>query len=151
LEQVSTRRDLHGLLAGWINRILLDGGRIAPAVAEDRFTAALSFGAAAADKAAWAEGFLSGSGLLLVHDIALVSVLDDWVATLGPEDFLDVLPLLRRTFATFTPAERANIGDAVKHLGSGPSRPIHHGVEVLDEDRAAGALLTVAVILSGGR
>ena len=120
LSRLTGRRDVHGLLAGRIVRLLLDApgpgsGRGGPAV-----RCAPVRRRAPSDKAAWAEGFLSGSGLLLASDQELLIVLDAWVAALGEQEFLDVLPLLRRTFGGFTAPERANIGRAVAQLGGGP-------------------------------
>ena len=115
-----------------------------------RFAAHLSIGVPAASKAAWADGFLSGSGLLLVHDRDLLSILDDWLASLADQDFTSVLPLLRRTFGGFAAAERANIGQAVRQL-TGGAPPRASGAEPVDEARAAGALRTVAAILAGAR
>ncbi len=89
------RRDVHGLVAGRVTRMLADAGALSWAEAATRFQAALSVGVPPAAKAAWAEGFLgspadhggpgggSGGGLLLVHDADLLGVLDQWVASLG--------------------------------------------------------------------
>lgn len=154
LGSVAGRRDVHGLLAGRITRLLADTGTLAWPEAARRFGAALSVGMAAADKAAWAEGFLSGGGLLLVHDRDLLGVLDGWVASLDEEDFLDVLPLLRRTFGEFSAPERASIGTAVRQLsGGGTAAGAADGApdDEIDADRAAGALRTVALILGGAR
>ncbi len=68
LAGLAGRRDLHGLLAGRVTRMLVDSQELSQAEAARRFAAHLSVGPTAADKAAWAEGFLAGSGLLLVHD-----------------------------------------------------------------------------------
>ena len=106
-------------------------------------------GPSAADKAAWAEGFLAGSGLLLVHDRDLLTVLDGWVAGLSAEEFLDVLPLLRRTLAGFSAPERSNLAAAVRQLGAGGPGPGR--AEPVDAERAAGVLRTVAAILGGPR
>ena len=38
--------------------------------------------------AAWVEGFLSGSGSILIHDDKLWSVIDDWVTTLAARSYL---------------------------------------------------------------
>jgi hypothetical protein len=141
------RRDVHGLLLGRIARLLLDAGVLAPDDAARRFAAHLSVGASVADKAAWAEGFLAGSGLLLIHDRDLLTILDQWVAGLSPRDFLDVLPLLRRTFSAYTAPECANLAAAVRQLATG-GRPEATGAPV-DEARAGGALRTVAMILAG--
>ncbi len=65
---------------------------------------------------------MSGSGLLLVHDPELLSVIDQWLASVSDEVFDDVLPLLRRSFARFEQGERSQIARAVGHLdGGGPS------------------------------
>ena len=85
------RRDVHGLVAGRVTRMLADAGVLSWAAASVRFRAALSVGVPAAAKAHWAEGFLgrfrrdgaaAGGGLLLVHDRELLGVLDDWVTSL---------------------------------------------------------------------
>jgi hypothetical protein len=149
LAGLAGRRDLHGLLAGRVTRILVDSQELSQAEAAGRFAAHLSVGPTAADKAAWAEGFLAGSGLLLVHDRDLLAVLDDWVAGLADRDFLDALPLLRRTFAGFSAGERANLGAAVRQLGTAP--PAAAAAEPADEQRAAAVLRTVAAILGGPR
>jgi hypothetical protein len=148
LTALAGRRDVHGLLAGRVVRLLTDTGVLTRAEAARRFAAHLSVGIPAAGQAAWTEGFLSGGGLLLVHDRDLLAVLDGWVTTLPGQDFTDVLPLLRRTFGDFSAPERANIGAAVRHLASGApdrSRPD----ESIDSGRAAGVLRTVTAILTG--
>jgi len=149
LAQLAQRRDLHGLLAGRLARLLVDAGQLARADASRRFAAHLSVGVTAAEKAAWAEGFLGGSGLLLVHDPELLGVLDGWVVSLGEDDFRDVLPLLRRTFGEFSTAERQNIADQLRHLAAGQPRVVE--AEAIDPERAAGVLRTVADILTGAR
>jgi hypothetical protein len=149
LAGLAERRDLHGLLAGRVVRLLTDAGVLPREEAARRFAAHLSVGVPAAAKAAWAEGFLAGGGLLLVHDRELLAILDGWVAGLDEQDFMDALPLLRRTFGGFAPAERANIAGAVKQTGggAGPGR----ADELVDAGRAAPVLATVASILGAGR
>jgi hypothetical protein len=157
LSALEGRRDVHGLVAGRVVRLLADGGALSPREAAGRFTAALSVGVQAADKARWAEGFLSGSGLLLAHDRDLLASLDRWVASLSAQEFLDALPLLRRTFGEFAEPERSSIGRAARQLSGGSSRRTggvgSHGdgvgnADEIDAERAAGALRTVAMILT---
>ena len=59
----------------------------------------------------WIEGFLRGSGLILLHNGELWQILDEWVASLKSEAFMLLLPLLRRTFSTFAPPERRQLGE----------------------------------------
>ena len=92
------------------------------------------------------EGFLAGGGLLLVHDAALLELLDDWLADIAPAAFDDVLPLLRRTFGAFASGERRAIGERVSGdraaAAGGPD-----GAVTLDHDRAAAVLPTLSVLL----
>jgi hypothetical protein len=145
LTALAGRRDLHGLLAGRLVRLLVDAGVVPREEAARRFAAHLSIGVTPAGKAAWAEGFLSGSGLLLVHDLPLLAVLDAWVTGLDGGEFLDVLPVLRRAFGEFSAAERSNIADQLEHLAAGTVRRVED--EPVDPARAAGVLQTVAMIL----
>ncbi len=148
-----TRADVHGLLVGRLVRLLLDAGRLDAADAGTRLHRALSVGSAPADKAAWVEGFLAGSGLLLVHDPTLLGLLDEWVSGLTGTDFLEAAPLLRRTFGQFEAGERRAIAEAVARTSSGPrgsagaaDRPVAEGAAP-DQQRAAGAVATVARLL----
>ena len=120
----SARDDLHGLLAGRLTRLLLDAGRLdAPAVAP-RWVWCLTIGVPPARAAAWIEGFLAGGGLLLVHDDRLLSLVDGWLAGIPADTFVEVLPLLRRTFGEFAAPERRAIGERVRHrVRGGGDRP----------------------------
>jgi hypothetical protein len=111
LLRLADQRSLHGLLAGRCCRLLHDQSALEAAELVRRLRLALSPAAEPAQAAAWVEGLLRGSGLLLLHDGALWTVLDTWLADLPAEAFTQILPLLRRTFATFSPAERRQMGE----------------------------------------
>jgi hypothetical protein len=136
------------LLAGRVTRLLLDGERIGTEEAALRMSRELSAGAAAQAAAGWAEGFLSGSGLLLVHDERLLRLADGWLSGLDAETFQQVLPALRRTFGTFEPPERRAIGERAASLdGAGPAVTADSGEDDLDQARAAVATRAVLEIL----
>ena len=118
LTALSTRADLPGLLGGRIARILLDSAVIDAEDAGARLSRALSHGPTVADRAAYAEGFLSGSALLLVHDLRILTVVDAWVRSLGSDDFIEVLPVMRRAFGAFNQPERRTIAERAAALGS---------------------------------
>src|SRR4029450_1796254 len=105
------RTDVNGLLNGRIVRLLLDAQQ--PGDAPVRMQRALSAGVPAADKAAWVDGFFADGALLLIHDAELRGLLDDWVCQLDEDQFVDMLPLLRRTFGTFAAAERQTVGERI--------------------------------------
>lgn len=138
------RRDVHGLLVGRIVRLLLDSGRLETADAANRLSAALSVGTTANAKAAWIQGFLAGGGLLLLNDPELLRILDDWVSTLDDDDFVSVLPLLRRTFGTLPGGERRNLADKLKQTAAGVTIG---AADEIDADRAAGVIATVSLLM----
>jgi hypothetical protein len=110
--------EIHGLVAGRASRLLLDAGVTAPDAAADRLSLSLSRGNDPAKASAWLEGFLSGSGLVLVHDARLLGIIDRWLTGLTRETFEQVCPIARRTFSTFDKAERRQIGEKVKGTAS---------------------------------
>jgi Family of unknown function (DUF5682) len=137
------------LISGRLTRLLLDAGRLGPDDVATRMSRELSVAAPAAAAAGWAEGFLAGSGLLLLHDDKLLALADAWLAGLNTDAFAAVLPALRRTFGEFAPPERRAIGDKAARL-DGTSRPPAVPASAdddLDQDRAAIAVRTVAAIL----
>jgi hypothetical protein len=81
--------------------------------AAQRLAFALSRGNGPMDAANWVEGFLRGSGLVLIHDEVLWNVVDDWLCELTEDDFTHVLPILRRTFSSFASPERRQMGERV--------------------------------------
>ncbi len=106
--------EIHGLVAGRACRLLLDAGVTVPDAAADRLSLSLSRGNDPAKASAWLEGFLSGSGLVLVHDARLLGIVDRWLTGLTRETFEQVCPIARRTFSTFEKAERRQIGEKIK-------------------------------------
>ncbi|MEU4316571.1 DUF5682 family protein, partial [Nocardia sp. NPDC024068] len=114
LARVAERPDVHGLLVGRTVRLLCDAGRFDADEAARRLAAALSVGHTAAAKAAWVDGFVGGRGVVLVHDRSLLNLIDTWLAGLTDTQFLDVVPLLRRTFGAFESGERRALGEAVR-------------------------------------
>jgi hypothetical protein len=115
---------------------------------EHRVARALSPGTAPMDGASFVEGFLGGSGVALVHDTELLAVIDGWLCALDADAFVATLPLLRRTFGTFEPAERRQIGERIRRPGASVAQP---GAAGLDAERVAAALETVGRLLGAAR
>nr|WP_225311181.1 DUF5682 family protein [Microbispora cellulosiformans] len=145
LSGIARRDDLPGLLDGRIVRILFDAGALEDDVAA-RMARSMSPGNPPARSAAWMEGFLSGGGLLLVHDARLLATVDAWLTGLSPEEFVDVLPLLRRTFGAFPAPERRLIGRRVRSGSASGFVPGGDGADY-DDGLAAAAVRTVREIL----
>jgi hypothetical protein len=148
LENLVDRSDLAGLLAGRIARLLRDEGRCDADATEVRLARALTVGVPAATSAGYVEGFLSGGGLLLVHDDQLLALVDKWLTGLAAETFTQVLPLLRRTFAEYAAPERRAIGERVRQ-GAG-AKPVRREADGLDPERVA-KIVPVLEMLVGKR
>ena len=134
LRAVADQRGVHGLLAGRAVRILLDSGLLDVTDVERRLFRALSLADDAPRSAAWIEGFLAGDPSLLLHDHTLLRIVDDWVSDVRTTTFDELLPVLRRTFATFAAPDRRALGTHLRQLeqGGGPAA----ADETLDHQRA---------------
>ncbi|MCP4438177.1 MAG: hypothetical protein GY810_04465 [Aureispira sp.] len=106
LQYLSDIDSVSSLIRGIAVRILLDGQIFEVTEVANSMSFALSKGADIQRSAGWIEGFLHGSGLLLIHNPVLWNIVDQWVSSLGSEDFQRLLPVLRRTFSSFPPPER---------------------------------------------
>ncbi|MGK0277108.1 MAG: hypothetical protein ACI9N0_003507 [Ilumatobacter sp.] len=147
LAQLAGARSGHGLVQGRATRLLHDGGAWTTLDVEQRLGQALSGGTPPATGAAFIEGFLAGSGTVLVHDADLLGVVDRWLSSLTPAAFDSVFVLLRRTFGAFEAAERRQIMALL--LDQAPRRTIGFGTDV-DAGRAADVLATVRRMLGVG-
>jgi hypothetical protein len=137
---------IHGAVAGRVNRLLLDGGLVDHETAAARLSRRLSPGTPAPAAAAWVDGFLTGEALLLVHGDDLLSIIDEWLVNASEEVFEDLLPLVRRTFSRYQPAERRLIGGHLRDLASG-TRTSSAADTDIDLDRAAPVIAAVARLL----
>lgn len=102
------------VIAGYAVRLLTDFKMLEPEELVTIFNFRMSRTNAPAITAAWLEGFLKGSGTILLVDDDLWAVVNDWVAHLAEDVFIEVLPLLRRTFSNFSSPERRKLGEKVK-------------------------------------
>ncbi len=116
LRILAERESLHGFMRGRCCRLLLEQSVLDDETFQ-RFTRlALSLVTPAEQAAAWIEGVLRGSGLLMLHQDNLWKTLDHWLSDLAPDTFDALLPILRRAFANFQPPERRKMGEKVKYL-----------------------------------
>lgn len=148
LRRVLNSDSVHGLVRGRAARLLLDAGKIQTEEIARRLSLTLSRGNDPAQGARWLEGFLSGSGLLLIHDEKLLGLIDAWVAEIDPAIFQELLPLLRRTFTTFPAGERRQIGQMLTQGRSAARRFATDDAEI-DRARAEKVLPLLKLILGG--
>ena len=120
LKRLADAEPANAVIRGYAARLLYDASRLQSGDLERLFGVALSLPSAAPEAALWIEGLLSGSGTVLIHDNNLRGIIDRWLSAISAEHFVQVLPLLRRSFAQFSPAERRLIGQRLRGSGAAP-------------------------------
>lgn len=146
LQKIADNPACHPILQGTAARLLFDKGMVQSTKNEQWMQLALSRAQAPLAAAQWLEGFLHGSGLILVHYPPLWQLLDNWVRELPDTDFPEILPLLRRTFSVFPPVERKRM----LHLAQkGPTHPIDSSILEHEVSDAAQPLLATLQLLLG--
>ncbi|MDP5189320.1 DUF5682 family protein [Rheinheimera baltica] len=115
--QLTRLDNTHGLIAGLAARLLFDSQEADTDTTAIHMNQALSLGNDPAAAAAWVEGFLNQSGMILLHDAQLWALLNSWLNELTGDHFTRALPLLRRTFATFSAPERRQLGERAQRPG----------------------------------
>jgi hypothetical protein len=89
------------------------------------------------------DGFFAQSAEVILHDQALFSVVDEWLASPQEEDFIEVLPMVRRAFSSFGAVERRRL---LEQVGRGAAASV--AVEsTIDEAAFAAALPLLKRIL----
>ncbi|TPG63789.1 DUF5682 family protein [Hymenobacter nivis] len=99
----------NGLLAGAAARFLFDAQHADADATATTLGLALAPAQPTDYATAWIEGFLRGSGLLLIHHHELFALLDAWLGALPEDTFREIVPLLRRAFTDFSLPERRQL------------------------------------------
>ncbi len=116
--QMRTSAGVHPLLSGYATRLLNDKGEISVEEMEATLSFYSSVGNSPADMAYWFEGFLRSSGSILLLDDRLWNLVNNWVCAQEKGVFMELLPVLRRTFSQFTSAELRKLGEKAKNAGA---------------------------------
>jgi len=134
LDLIAVQQGASELLQGLACRLLLDDGEWTSAQAAAALALNLSAGAEPARAAAWLDGFLNRNAAVLLHDPEVWGLVDGWLASLSDEHFVNVLPLVRRTFSLFASNERRDLGAlAARGASAAPAAAV---VNDWDERRA---------------
>jgi len=89
------------------------------------------------------EGLVYGGGWLLIHKEALRHIIDQWLMAQTEEQFIAFLPILRRTFSTFSVEEKEAIYDLLSKGKFVKKEPFH-----LNNERKGLILPTIKEMLS---
>src|SRR6185312_8320666 len=150
LRKITHQGNASSMMRGFSLRQLMDAEEITGELLYQLFYSSLSKALPVASTAAWLEGFLRGSGTVLLIDDELWQMVNSWVAQLDEELFVQALPLLRRTFSTFTHPERRKIGEKVKQ-GAGKKITGPESVSNFDTERAKKGIPIVMELFGYGK
>lgn len=114
IHQMQHTIHVHPLLSGYATRLMYDKGEITSEKMQHTLNFYSSVGTSPSDMAYWFEGFLRSSGSVLLLDDKLWALINSWICGLEEEVFMELLPILRRTFSEFTQPERRKLGEKAK-------------------------------------
>ncbi|WP_353719526.1 DUF5682 family protein [Dyadobacter sp. 676] len=132
------------LIRGFCCKALYDARLLDMEATYNAFAKALSVNNEPSSSASWLEGFLKDAAMVLILDDTIWNVVNKWVTTLHEDVFLQVVPLLRRTFANFTDAEKRKIAGRAKQ-----ERPGAGTVQIreIDKERAKRVLPQLEILM----
>jgi hypothetical protein len=83
---------------------------------------------------------------MLLHDAPLLAAMDGWLLPLGEEDFMNLLPMLRRAFSNCDAGERRRLLDMVRQPAS--AAPAQAGVSRAADAEAPGFAAALPLLLT---
>lgn len=101
------------LLSGYACAVLTDRGRLSAEKLAELISRRLSKGTPAAEGALWFEGLAAKNRRALIARLSLWEKLCEFIGELSDEEFKPALVCLRRTFAVFSPGEKADIAENI--------------------------------------
>ena len=147
LDRVARSEQSHPLIAGRCARILAEQQHWPGAEAARQLSLRSSRAVPPLVTAQWLEGFLDGGGTLLAHSDELWALVNDWLMAQPADGFIELLPLLRRTFGTFTGPERRQLAERAVSGGPRDRSVAVAGNADVDRERAMRVLPILRTIL----
>ncbi|WP_293306452.1 DUF5682 family protein [Pedobacter sp. UBA5917] len=145
LSRILKLKNVVPLIHGTSCKLLYDSKVIDTEETALEFSRALSVGSDPAYSALWIEGFLKDAATVLIFDHEIWDILNNWLSGISAEVFIEVVPLLRRTFAAYNPSEKNSIAQKVKQAPSSGKKAVQ--TEELDVERAEMVLPIIEKIL----
>ncbi|TAE47736.1 MAG: hypothetical protein EAZ89_17100 [Bacteroidetes bacterium] len=116
LQRITDMKQAAAHIHGTCCKIRYDLKELSEEVTADEFSKALSVSQDPHYSAHWLEGFLKDGATLLLFDDVIWGMVHGWINSLPEEVFLQIIPLLRRTFAPYTQGEKRKIAARVHQV-----------------------------------
>lgn len=114
LLKIVDKQGIHDIIQGCVCRLLHDAAILSHDETSYKLSLALSISRDPQHVASWMEGFLRGSGMILIYDHRLWNLIFTWIDSLDKGNFLSILPYVKRAFSRFQFGERRQIGEKAK-------------------------------------
>ena len=101
------------MIQGYCCKILYDARVLDNEATGNEFSKALSINNSPDFSANWLEGFLKDAATVLILDDNIWNIVDSWLHNLDEVIFLQIIPLLRRTFSIYSNVEKRKIAQRV--------------------------------------
>jgi hypothetical protein len=102
------------MISGFASRMLYDK----TIITTTEMLTSMSFYTSTANKpneiAYWFEGFFRKSGTILLLDDKLWMMLNSWIQSLDYEKFIEFLPIMRRTFSSYSSSEKEKLAQKAR-------------------------------------
>jgi hypothetical protein len=116
LGEIHSNARSHPLIVGFTTRLLRDLNVLSEEELLEHFIKALSGSGRVEEKSNWLEGFLTGGLISFLYDRKPLKVVNEFISTLDQSEFMDILPVLRRSFANASPRERSRLLNTISDL-----------------------------------
>lgn len=136
LQKIITNRQAAAGVHGCCCKLLYDAGRVTREATAAEFSKALSLTGDPAYAANWVEGFLKDAATVLMLDDEIWGIVNGWVASLHEDAFMNVIPLLRRTFSLYSQPEKIKIAERAKQGRTAAGSRNVQAPSSIDKDRA---------------
>lgn len=137
LRSLLNRGSSAGRIAGCAALLLWQAGELSAAELSRVTARTLSSSIAATEAAGWIDGIVRPAGTIITRDRELFRVLSQWLTRLEEQHFIQLLPLLRRTFARLPTPARREIELMISAETARPDRPTSFPpAATIDHERA---------------
>nr|MBS0036912.1 hypothetical protein [Saprospiraceae bacterium] len=124
LADIHSNSSSYPLIAGFTTRLLRDLNELSEEELLEYLIKALSGSGRVEEKSNWLEGFLTGGLISFLYDRKPLKVVHEFISTLDQSEFMDILPVLRRSFANASPSQRSRLLNTISELEFSEDNPM---------------------------
>ncbi|MBI1308074.1 MAG: hypothetical protein GC181_15825 [Bacteroidetes bacterium] len=123
IQKVADSEQSAPMVNGICCKILYDRNQFDEEETASVFGRSLSLANPPSASAAWIEGFLMDGASILLYDDVIRNIISRWLIGLNDQIFQEIIPLLRRTVSTYSPAEKRQLALKLQQIQSGVTEP----------------------------